>query len=72
MRAVGRRDVLRRWQLDPAGAEIGRVQLTLDDGSQLEDDGTADVSLFIGHHGEPPRTVDIYAPDGALLSSQNA
>jgi hypothetical protein len=58
--------------LDPAGAEIGRVQLTLDDGSQLEDDGIADVSLFIGRHGEPPRTVDIYAPDDALLSSHNA
>jgi hypothetical protein len=38
--------------LDAAGAEIGRVKLTLDDGSQLEDDGIADVSLFIGHHGE--------------------
>jgi hypothetical protein len=47
------------------------VKLTLDDGSQLEDDGIADVSLFIGHHGKPPRTVDIYAPDGALLSSHN-
>lgn len=58
--------------LDPAGAEIGRVQLTLDGGSQLEDDGIGDVSLFIGCHGEPPRTVDIYAPDGALLSSHNA
>jgi hypothetical protein len=58
--------------LDPPGAEIGRVQLTLDDGSQLEDDGIADVSLFIGRHGGPPRTVDIYAPDGALLSSHNA
>jgi hypothetical protein len=58
--------------LDPAGAEIGRVQLTLDDGSQLEDNGIADVSLFIGHHGKPPMTVDIYASDGALLSSHNA
>jgi hypothetical protein len=59
-------------RLDRAGYEIGRVQLTLDDGSQLEDDGLADVALFIGRHGESPRTVDIYAPDGALLSSHNA
>jgi hypothetical protein len=59
-------------RLDPAGAEIGRVQLTLDDGSQLHDDGIADVSLFIGCHGESPRTVEIYAPDGTLLSSHNA
>jgi hypothetical protein len=58
--------------LRPAGAEIGRVQLTLADGSQLEDDGIGDVSLFIGRHGEPPRTVDIYGSDGALLSSRNA
>lgn len=58
-------------RLDPAGTEIGRVQLTLNDGGQLEDDGVADVSLFIGRHGQPPRTVDIYAPDGALLSSHN-
>lgn len=59
-------------RLDPAGAEIGRVQLTLGDGSQLADDGLGDVSLFIGRHGESPRTVDIYAPDGTLLSSHNA
>jgi hypothetical protein len=59
-------------RLDPAGAEIGRVELTLDDGSQLEDDGIRDVALFIGRHGESPRTVDIYARDGALLSSHNA
>lgn len=58
--------------LDPAGAEIGRVQLTLDDGSHLEDDGIGHVSLFIGRHGRPPRTVDIYAPDGVLLSSHQA
>ena len=59
-------------RLDPAGAAIGRVQLTLDDGSQLQDDGIADVSLFIGRHGQSPRTVKIYAPDGRLLSSHNA
>ncbi len=59
-------------RLDPAGAEIGRVCLTLDDASQLEDDGTGDVSLFIGHHGVPPRRVEIYAPNGALLSSRKA
>jgi hypothetical protein len=58
--------------LDPAGATIGRVQLTLSDGSRLEDDGVADVSLFIGRHGQPPKTVDIYAPDGVLVSTRNA
>jgi hypothetical protein len=30
------------------------------------------MSLFIGRHGERPRTVGIYAPDGTLLSSQDA
>ena len=59
-------------RLDPAGAEIGCVQLTLDDGSQLHDDAIEDVSLFIGRHRESPRTVDIYAPDGTLLSSHDA
>jgi hypothetical protein len=59
-------------RLDSAGAEIGRVQLTLNDGSQLEDDGVGDVSLFIGRHGEPPGYVEIFAPDGALLSKRNA
>jgi hypothetical protein len=44
--------------------QIGRVQLTLNAGSQVEDDGISDASLFIGGHGEPPRTVHIYAPDG--------
>ena len=59
-------------RLDAAGAEVGRVQLTLNDGSQLEDDGIGGVSLFIGRRGEPPRTIDIFPPDGALLSRRNA
>lgn len=59
-------------RLDPAGTEIGLVCLTLNDGSQLEDDGIGGVSLFIGHHGEPPTSVEIYAPNGTLLSSRKA
>lgn len=59
-------------RLHTAGNQIGRVQLTLADCSRLEDDGVGDVSLFIGRNGMPPRTVDIYAPDGALLSSHGA
>jgi hypothetical protein len=55
-----------------SGAEIGRVQLTLNDGSQLEDDGVGDVSLLIGRHGDPAGYVEIFAPDGALLSKRNA
>lgn len=55
-----------------ASNAIGCVQLTLGDGSQLEDDGAGDVSLFIGREGKPPRTVDIYAPDSTLLSSRDA
>jgi hypothetical protein len=58
--------------LDSGGAEIGRVRLTLNDGSQLEDDGVGGVSLFIGHRGEPPTAVEIYAPDEALISKRNA
>ena len=59
-------------QLDSAGAKIGRVQLTLNDGSQLEDDGVGGVALFIGRHGERPTAVEIYARDGALISRRNA
>jgi len=59
-------------ELHAAGAEIGRVRLTLADGSQLEDDGIGDVSLFIGRRGEPPKTIDVFAPDGTLLSSRKA
>ena len=56
--------------LDNAGVQIGRAQLTLSDGSRLHDDGVGDVSLFIGHHGEPPASVETFAPDGALLSKR--
>jgi len=56
--------------LDCVGAQIGRVQLTLNDGSQLQDDGIGNVSLFIGRRGAPPDYVEIFAPDGALLSKQ--
>jgi hypothetical protein len=59
-------------RLDTAGVQIGRVHLTLNDGSQLEDDGIGDVSLFIGSHGEPPTSIEIYAPNGTLLSSRKA
>jgi hypothetical protein len=56
--------------LDCAGAQIGRVQLTLRDGSQLQDDGVGNVSLFIGRRGAPPDYVEIFAPDGVLLSKR--
>lgn len=59
-------------RLDTAGAAIGRVQLELSDGSQLEDDGLGDVAVFIGRHGAPPAQVKIFAPDGTLLSKRDA
>jgi hypothetical protein len=55
-------------RLDSAGATIGRVRLTLNDGSQLE--GIADVSLFIGRQRAPPESVEIYAPVGVVLSTK--
>jgi hypothetical protein len=58
--------------LDAGGVEIGRVQLTLNDGSHLEDDGVGGASLFIGRRGAPPTSVEIYAPDGALISRRRA
>jgi hypothetical protein len=59
-------------RLDAGGAEIGRVELTLNDGGQLKDDGVGGVSPFIGRHGERQTCVEIYAPDGALISRRNA
>ena len=59
-------------RIDSGGAEIGRMRLTLEDGSELEDDGTGGVALFTGRCDAPAESVDIYAPDGALLSSRKA
>jgi hypothetical protein len=58
--------------LHSAGHRIGRVRLTLEGGSHLEDDGAGDVALFIGRDGKPPRTIDIFGPDGTVLSSRGA
>jgi hypothetical protein len=59
-------------QLHSGSTKIARVQITLADGSQLVDDGTAGVALFIGRHGEPPASVEIFAVDGTVLSSRSA
>jgi hypothetical protein len=48
--------------LMPHGPLARDVQLTLNDGSQLADDLVADVSLFIGRHGEPPRPLTSTRP----------
>jgi hypothetical protein len=47
-------------ELHSGNEEIGRVQVTLTDCSQLVDDGTGDVALFVGCRGQPPASVDIY------------
>ena len=59
-------------ELHSGSTEIARVQVTLTDGSQLVDDGTAGVALFVGRHGEPPASVEIFATDGTVLSSRSA
>ena len=58
--------------LHAGDAVIGEVRLTLADGTQLTDDGEADVALFIGDRGERPTTVDIFDVHGSLLSSARA
>lgn len=57
-------------ELHVGKARVGLVRLTLVDGTQLTDDGDADVALFVSHRGKQPATVDIFDVDGSLLSSR--
>lgn len=59
-------------QLYAGNARVGLVRLTLVDGTQLSDDGDADVALFVGHRGAQPFVVDIFDANGSLLSSHKA
>ena len=59
-------------EVDAAGALLGRVRLTLADGTALVDDADADVALFVSDRPEQLVTVDIYDVDGHLLASRKA
>jgi hypothetical protein len=59
-------------ELHVGDSRVGLVRVTLADGTQLTDDGDADVALFVGRRGEPPAVVDIFDIDGSLLSSRKA
>jgi hypothetical protein len=43
---------------------VGRVTLTLADGTQITDDGESGVVLFVGRTGGRPATVDIFDDHG--------
>lgn len=59
-------------QVHHAGAQLSRVRLTLEDGTQLEDDTAGDVALFVSHHDAAPAGVDLYDADGHLAASHPA
>jgi hypothetical protein len=59
-------------ELHVGNSRVGLVRVTLADGTQLTDDGDADVALFVGRRGDPPAVVDIFATNGMLLSSRTA
>jgi hypothetical protein len=59
-------------ELHVGSSRVGLVRITLADGTQLTDDGDADVALFVGRRGDPPTVVDIFATNGMLLSSRAA
>jgi hypothetical protein len=51
-------------------APVGRVRLTLADGTQITDDGESGIVLFVGRTGGRPATVDIFDDHGDLLASR--
>jgi hypothetical protein len=59
-------------QIHTAGAAVGKVRLTLEDGTELEDDAEGDLALFVADHDAAPASVAIYGPDGRQLASHSA
>ena len=57
-------------ELHPGMGPVGRVTLTLADGTQITDDGESGVVLFVGRTGSSPATVDIFDDHGDLLASR--
>lgn len=59
-------------ELNPGAAVVGRVRLTLSDGTQLTDDGECGVALFVGQRGAEPASVEIFDEHGDLLARRKA
>ncbi len=59
-------------QIHTAGAAVAKVRLTLEDGTELEDDAEGNVALFVADHDAAPASVTIYGTDGRRLTSHDA
>lgn len=59
-------------QIHTAGAAVGKVRLTLEDGSELEDDAEENLALFVANHNAAPARVTIYGTDGTRITSHDA
>jgi hypothetical protein len=58
--------------IEPAGARVGQVRLTLASGAVLTDDAEGDVALFLTREGHEPVAVDIYDRDERHICRHSA
>jgi hypothetical protein len=59
-------------QIHAADATLGKVRLTLEDGTELEDDAEGNLALFVADHDAAPASVTIYGTDGQALTTHKA
>lgn len=59
-------------ELHDRDANVGRVRLTLADGTQLTDDVEAGVALFVSRVDEEPASVDFFDIHGARIGGHQA
>jgi hypothetical protein len=54
-----------------AGATLSKVRLTLEDGTELEDDADGNLALFVAGHDSAPASVTFYDTDGQPLTTHS-
>ena len=59
-------------QIHAATAALGKVRLTLEDATELEDDADGNLALFVAEHDAAPASVTIYDTDGRPLTTHDA
>jgi len=59
-------------QIHAANAALGKVRLTLEDGTALEADADGHLALFVAEHDAVPAAVTIYDTDGRPLTTHDA
>jgi hypothetical protein len=58
-------------QVHTAGATLSKVRLTLEDGTELEDDADGNLALFVAGHDSAPASVTFYDTDGQPLTTHS-